>query len=114
MATIINFWRLKRCDMRIIAFRMLREFFEKHANSENSLRSWYKEVNDAVWQSPNDVKLDYPSASIIKNNRIIFNIKGNDYRLVVKFNFKIGNAWIKFIGTHAEYDKIDVNTVQNR
>ena len=110
----MNCWRLNKCNMRIIAFRTLREFFEKHADSENALRVWYKEMEDANWESPNDLKLDYPSASIIKNNRIIFNIKGNDYRLVVKFNFKIGNAWIKFIGTHAEYDKIDVNTVQNR
>lgn len=93
--------------MRVIAKRTLRDFWEKHADSEQQLKAWYNEAEQADWKSPNDVKKDYPSASILEDNRVVFNIKGNNYRLIVRINYKYGVVWIRFIGTHAEYDKID-------
>ncbi len=93
--------------MNIIAFRTLREFYEKHHDCETALKVWYKKAVNANWKTPNEVKMDYPNASIIADNRVVFNIRGNAYRLVVKFNYKYGWAWVRFIGTHVEYDKID-------
>lgn len=97
--------------MRVIAKRTLREFWEKHADCEQQLKAWYRETEKANWNNPNELKEDYPSASILKNNRICFNIKGNDYRLIVKFNFEFQIGWIRFVGTHAEYDKIDADNI---
>jgi len=96
---------------RIIAKRTLREFWEKHADSEQYLKTWYDTVKSSNWESPNDVKRTYAHASILKDNRIVFNIKGNDYRLVAKFNFERKWAFIRFIGTHADYDRIDANMI---
>lgn len=97
--------------MRIIAKRTLREFWEKHNDSNQALKSWYREVEKSNWKNINDLKRDYPSASILVDNRIVFNIKGNNYRLIVKFNFEFQLCWIRFVGTHAEYDKINANTI---
>ena len=97
--------------MRVIAKRTLRDFWAKHADCEQQLKAWYRETEKANWNSPNELKEDYPSASILRNNRICFNIKGNDYRLIVKFNFEFQIAWIRFIGTHADYDKIDADII---
>ena len=97
--------------MRIIAKRTLRNFWRKHADSEQQLKSWFQETEKANWTNINDLKNDYPSASILQENRIIFNIKGNSYRLIVKFNFEYRICYIRFIGTHAEYDKIDANKI---
>jgi len=97
--------------LRVIAKRALREFWTKHADCEQQLKSWYKETEKAKWTNINELKLDYPSASILNENRIVYNIKGNNYRLIVKFNFEHHVCWIRFIGTHAEYDKIDANNV---
>lgn len=97
--------------MRIFAKRTLREFWEKHGACELQLKSWYRETEKADWKSINELKSEYPSASILKDNRIVFNIKGNDYRLIVKFNFEYQLSWIRFIGTHAEYDKINANEI---
>jgi mRNA interferase HigB len=97
--------------VRVIAKRTLREFWEKHADCEQQLKSWFQETKKARYKNPNELKLDYPSASILKNNRICFNIKGNDYRLIVKFNFEFQIAWIRFVGTHSEYDKIDTDNI---
>ena len=97
--------------MRVIAKRILREFWEKHNDCEQQLKSWYQEASNAVWTNSNEIKLEYPSASIIGDNRIVFNIKGNSYRLIVKINFDYQMIWIRFIGTHAEYDKINAKTI---
>ena len=97
--------------MRIIAKRTLRDFWTKHADSEQQLKAWYRETEKTEWENINDLKKDYPSASILQENRIVFNIKGNNYRLIVKFSFEYQICWIRFIGTHAEYDKIDANTI---
>ncbi len=97
--------------MNIVAFRTLRAFYEKHWDCEQQLKTWYKEATKANWKSPEDVKDIFASASIIADNRMVFNIKGNKYRLIVKFNYKYGWAWIRFIGTHAEYDRINAKTI---
>lgn len=98
--------------MRIIAKKILRDFWEKHPDCEQQLKSWFKEASKAEWKSPNDIKTEYPSASILAENRICFNIKGNHYRLIVKINFDYQMVWIRFIGTHSEYDKIDAKNLK--
>lgn len=97
--------------MRVIAKSTLRQFWHKHANSEQALKSWYQEAEKAAWSNFNDIKIEYPSASILTDNRVVFNIKGNTYRLIVKISFIHQMTWIRFIGTHAEYDKIDATTI---
>ena len=97
--------------MRIIANKILREFWEIHPDCEQQLKSWFKETNKAVWKNSNDIKSEYPSASILINNRFVFNIKGNKYRLIVKINFEYEMVWVRFIGTHAQYDKINANNI---
>lgn len=96
---------------RIIAKRTLREFWEKHPDCEQYLKTWYDIAWRADWKSPNDIKDTFASTSVIANNRVVFNIRGNNYRLVVKFNYERQWAFIRFIGTHAEYDKIDATTI---
>ncbi len=98
-------------SVRIIANKILREFWEKHPDCEQQLKSWYKETSKSEWKTPNEIKTEYPSASILEGNRICFNIKGNQYRLIVKINYDYQMVWIRFIGTHGEYDKIDVNEI---
>ena len=97
--------------MRVISKKILREFWEKQSDSEQQLKSWFQETSNAEWNSPNDIKIEYPSASILSNNRVVFNIKGNKYRLIVRINYDYKMAWIRFVGTHAEYDKIDANKI---
>ena len=97
--------------MRVIAKRTLRDFWDKHKNCEQQLKSWYQEAEKANWNNPNDIKIDYPSASILANNRVVFNIKGNNYRLIVKINYDYQMVWIRFVGTHSEYDKINANEI---
>lgn len=96
---------------RIIAKRTLRNFWNDYNDSEQYLKTWFDTTKKANWKTPNDVKQTYINASILKDSRIVFNIKGNSYRLIVKFNFERQWAFIRFIGTHSEYDKIDANTI---
>ncbi len=96
---------------RIIAKKILREFWEMHADSEQYLKTWYETAKSSNWTSPNEVKQTYINANILKDSRVVFNIKGNSYRLIVKFNYERQWAFIRFVGTHAEYDKIDANTI---
>jgi mRNA interferase HigB len=96
---------------RIIAKRTLKEFWEKYPDAEQYLKTWYETAKNSNWKSPNQIKESYANASILKNNRVVFNIKGNSYRLIVKFNFERRWAFIRFIGTHKQYDKIDANTI---
>jgi mRNA interferase HigB len=95
--------------MRVIAKKVLREFWEKKSDSEEQLKTWYNETSKARWLTPNDIKLEYPKASILKNGRIVFNICGNKYRLVVQINFTRQWVFIRFIGTHQDYDRIANN-----
>jgi len=96
---------------RIFAKSTLREFWEKYPDTEQYLKTWYDTAINADWRTPADVKQTYSTASILKNNRVIFNIKGNSYRIVAKFNFEKQWIFIRFVGTHSEYDKIDANTI---
>jgi mRNA interferase HigB len=99
--------------MRIIARRTLREFWEMpgHQDAEQPLRAWFHEVWRADWSNPAQVKAAYRSASIVGNDRIVFNIAGNKYRLVVKVNYLFRIVYIRFIGTHRAYDRINVEEV---
>ena len=99
--------------MRIISVKKLRDFIEKHPQSKTSLEAWWYEANSANWQNSQQIKAKYASASFIGNNRVVFNIKGNDFRLVVAIAYRFGAIYIKFVGTHDEYDKIDVMSVEN-
>ncbi|RLD43262.1 MAG: type II toxin-antitoxin system HigB family toxin [Bacteroidetes bacterium] len=99
--------------MRILAFRSLREFWERpeYANSEASLRSWYHDAKNADWKNANEIKLQYINASIIGDGRVVFNIRGNSYRLVVSIDYEFQVIFIRFIGTNKQYDKIDAKTI---
>ena len=97
--------------MRVISKKILREFWEKHSDSQQQLKSWFKETGDVDWRNPKDIKKEYPSASFLADNRVIFNIKGNKYRLIIKVNYDYHMVWIRFIGTHAEYDKVDATKI---
>ena len=96
---------------RIFAKSTLREFWEKYPDSELYLKTWFETATNANWKTPNDVKRSYANASILRDRRIVFNIKGNTYRMVVKFNFEHQLAFVRFIGTHSEYDIIDANNI---
>ena len=97
--------------MRVIAKKTLRDFWIKHADCEQQLKTWYREAEEAKWKGPNDIKRDYPSVSFLADNRVVFNIKGNHYRLIVKVNFAYSMVLIRFVGTHAQYDKIDATSI---
>ena len=103
--------------MRIIARRFLKRFIDAHAGRRGhaalkaALEAWFAEARKAQWKSAADVKRLYATASIISSDRVVFNIKGNDFRLVAAIDYEKGIVWIKWIGAHAEYDEIDVRTV---
>ena len=94
--------------MRIIAKKALREFWIRHPDAEEPLLAWYREVKQADWDTPAELKEKYGSAGIVGDSRMIFNIKGNDHRLVVKINYPYRVVYVRFVGTHAEYDAVDV------
>jgi mRNA interferase HigB len=95
--------------MRIFALKTLSKFWNTHNDSEHQLRTWFKEASKANWASPADIKSEYPKASILKDRKVVFNICGNSYRLIVRINYERGWIFILFIGTHIEYDKIDID-----
>jgi len=97
--------------MRIISRKALREFWESHADAQQPLQAWYHDVKKATWRSPDQIKKIYHTASVLSNNRVVFNIKGNKYRLVVVVQYKYGIVYIRFVGTHKEYDKVDATTI---
>lgn len=97
--------------LRIIARKTLVEFWAKHSDAEEALKAWFHEARQAEWSSPDDLKQRYPSASIIDGNRVAFNIKGNKYRLIAKINYLYKMLYIRFVGTHAEYDMVNAFTV---
>ena len=98
--------------MNIVAVKFLRAFWEKHPAAEQPLKSWVDEAKKAAWMQPAEIKEQYRSASILKNRRVVFNIKGNDYRLMLKVAYRFQAIYIKFIGTHTEYDLVDAATVE--
>ena len=93
--------------MRVISVRMLREYWRTHPDIEQPLKAWYAEAKKAAWRAPDDIKQRYRSADFLPGNRVVFNIKGNNYRLVVKMHYNTGIVYIRFVGTHTEYDQID-------
>jgi len=98
--------------MRIVAKSTLLAFIRNHKQAEQALLAWYAETAKANWKKPQDIKDQYASASFVGKNRVVFNIKGNDFRLIVALAWQIGVVYIKFVGTHAEYDKVDATTVE--
>ena len=98
--------------MRVIAVKTLRTLWAKHPDAEQSLLAWYDEASNAGWKKPSDIKRHYANASILKSRRVVFNIKGNDYRLIVAVAYKVGVVYVKFIGTHRQYDAVDAETVE--
>lgn len=97
--------------MNVISHKKLKDFYEVHSDSKSHLTSWFKTVKKANWKDLNALKLDFQSADLIADNRIIFNIKGNHYRLVVRISFEHKRVMVKWLGTHAEYSKIDARTI---
>ena len=96
--------------MRVIAKRTLREFWELYSDAEEPLLAWYREVEKADWSKPSEVKEKFRNVSFV-GDRVVFNIKGNDYRLVVKINYPYRVVYVRFVGTHKEYDEVEVNEV---
>ena len=97
--------------MRIIALPTLRAFWGKHPDAEIPLRAWYALASRADWKTPTDIKAVYRNASFIANKRVVFNIKRNDYRLVVAVHYDRGLMYIRFVGTHRQYGRIDVEAI---
>jgi mRNA interferase HigB len=97
--------------VRIISVKTLKAFWNEHPDAESPLRAWYTEARRANWRSPQDIKTAYRSASILRNNRVVFNVKGNTYRLVVAVKYEFQVVYIRFVGTHAEYDKVKAEEV---
>jgi mRNA interferase HigB len=98
--------------VRDIAVAALRAFWQQHPDAEQPLKAWFEEASKASWTQPSDIKAQYRSASILKNRRVVFNIKGNDYRLVVAIAYRLQILYVKFIGTHPQYDAIDPHTIE--
>ena len=100
-------------EMRIVSHRRLVEFYssEGHGDSQAALERWYDMAEKAEWKNLSDIKVDFPATDYVGNQHYIFNIKGNKYRLIVVVKFTIGHIFIRFVGTHSEYDKIDAATI---
>lgn len=97
--------------MRIIALKALRDFWEKHPQAEVPLRAWHAIASRADWRSPADVKAAYRAASFLAGNRVVFNIGGNDFRLVVALHYNRGLIFVRFVGTHQQYDRIHAEEI---
>ena len=97
--------------MRIISRKTLRGFWEKYPDAEAPLKAWYRVAKTAIWLTPTDIKAQYRNASFVGSDRVVFNIAGNNYRLVVRVNYAYQALYIRFVGTHREYDTIDIREV---
>jgi mRNA interferase HigB len=97
--------------MHIVSLKTLHIFWENHPDAEKPLRAWHAMAKRAQWRTPADIKADYSNASFVGNKRVVFNIKGNRYRLIVIAEYQKGRLFIRFVGTHAEYDRIDAKTI---
>lgn len=94
--------------MHIISYKAIREYYEKHAAAKPYLTAWFKTTKKAEWGSVNEMRLDYPSAEMVGDGKVVFNIKANDYRLVALVGFKTKRVFVLWIGTHAEYSKVKI------
>jgi mRNA interferase HigB len=97
--------------MRVIAVSTLREFWEKHPQAEIPLRAWFADASRADWKNPATIKAAHRNASFVGSNRVVFNIKGNDFRLVVAVHYNRRMMYVRFVGTHTEYDKINAERI---
>jgi len=97
--------------MGLIAMSPLEQFWEEHSPAEQALLSWVSAIRTAEWAGPADIKAQFATASVLKSRRVVFNIKGNDYRLVAATAYRFGCVYVKFIGTHREFDQIDADIV---
>jgi len=97
--------------MNVISKKRLILFYENHPQAKIPLEVWHSDVRKAQWESPDQIKREYSSASFLRDNRVVFNIKGNDYRLIVHIDYKRKIVRVKFIGTHSEYDKINAEEI---
>lgn len=97
--------------MRVIARRTLREFWERHPDAQQALQAWYHDVRRADWAAPGDIRRVYANASFVGNNRVVFNIRGNQHRLIVAINYPYRIVYVRLVGTHAAYDHVDAATV---
>ncbi len=97
--------------MRVISVKTLKVFWKRHPDAGKPLRAWYTEAKKAQWQSPQDIKAEYRTASVHRNNRVVVNNKGNTYRLVIADKYEFQITYIRFIGTHAEYNKINAEEI---
>ena len=97
--------------MRIISRKTLKEFWDQHPDAQQPLQAWYIDTKHALWKSPADIKDVYRNASFTANNRVVFNIKGNKYRLIVAIRYEYGIVFIRFVRTHREYERIDASTI---
>jgi len=98
--------------MHLVSIPPLLSFTVKHPDAKQVVLSWCDETKKARWKQPADIKAQYASASILKNRRVVFNLKGNEYRWIVAVAYHVGFVYVKFIGTHAEYDAVDANSVE--
>ena len=98
--------------MRVIAVSTLRAFWERYPDAEQPLKAWYEEATSSTWTQPADIKALYRSASVLKNRRVVFNIKGHDYRLIVAVAYKLQIVYVKVVGNQQEYDAVDEETVE--
>ncbi len=97
--------------MRVLATRALREFWSRHPDAQTPLIAWYDDARESDWATPGDIKRRYASASFLASNRVVYNLGGNKYRLVARINYAYGLVYVRFIGTHAAYDRIDAETI---
>lgn len=97
--------------MHVVSLKKLRDFWQQHAASEQALRAWYREACHASWKSFSEIKAQHRSADCLPGNRVVFDIKGNHYRLIVKIHYNSGRIFIRFVGTHAEYSKINAKEI---
>ena len=98
--------------MHLVSLPPLLNFIGKHPDAKQAVLAWCDEVKKAKWRQPSDIKAQYASASILKGRRVVFNLKGNEYRLIVAVAYQVGFVYVKFIGSHVEYDAVDANTVE--
>ncbi len=97
--------------MHVITRQKLSQFWRQHSDAEDALKAWFKEAEHAHWRSPNDIKARYRSADFLPGNRVVFNIKGDHYRLVVQIHYNTQVVYVRFVGTHAAYDQIDAEVI---
>jgi len=97
--------------MRVVAVKTVKDYYEKYPVSKQALLSWFEEAEKAIWNNPNELKLQYRNASILNNKRVVFNIHGNSFRLIVDIEYRLKILFIVWFGSHSEYDKIDSKTI---